>query len=188
MVTPRPTIGNRRGDMGALRHRRSARGRASPPSRSGDSVAEWAEARLDDLERTTATDDRVLPASNPLRIKGAAREAHTVSKFPYSPPKSPRSRRRRLCRTTPHRYSDPDGYSGSWHALHRCSSTRDRQAGATTRALMTHDDWSDPGMATRYQRADDDFEREMVARMAERQASSSRRRRGGIAPWRNMFF
>lgn len=32
MVTPRPTIGNRRGDMGALRHRRSARGRASPPA------------------------------------------------------------------------------------------------------------------------------------------------------------
>lgn len=53
---------------------------------------------------------------------------------------------------------------------------------------MTHDDWSDPDMATRYQRTDEDFEREMVARMAERQASSSRRRRGGIAPWRNMFF
>lgn len=119
----------------------------------------------------------------------APHERHTQSRqFPYSPPKSPRSRRRRLRRTTPHRYSDSDGYSGSRHALHRCSSTRDRQAGATTRALMTHDDWSDPDMATRYQHTDEDFEREMVARMAERQASSSRRRRGGIAPWRNMFF
>lgn len=89
----------------------SQRARPSKPSssHSGDSVAEWAEARPDDLERTTATDDRVLPASNPLHIKGAAREAHTVSKFPYSPPKSPRSRRRRLCRTAPTGIQIPTG-------------------------------------------------------------------------------
>lgn len=68
----------------------------------------------------------------------------------------------------------PDGQTGGWHALRHYSATRYGQAGATTRALMTRYGWSDPGMAARYQRADEDFEREIVARMAERQATSLR--------------
>ena len=68
----------------------------------------------------------------------------------------------------------PDGHSGGWHALRHYSATRYGQAGATTRALMTRYGWSDPAMAARYQRADEDFEREIVARMAERQAASLR--------------
>ena len=60
----------------------------------------------------------------------------------------------------------PDGHSGGWHALRHYSATRYRQAGATTRALMTRYGWPDPAMAARYQRSDEDFEREIVARMA----------------------
>ena len=62
----------------------------------------------------------------------------------------------------------PVGMSGGWHALRHYSATRYGQAGATTRALMTRYGWSDPTMAARYQRADEDFEREIVARMASR--------------------
>lgn len=68
----------------------------------------------------------------------------------------------------------PDGHSGGWHALRHYSATRYGHAGATTRALMTRYGWSDPAMAARYQRSDEDFEREVVARMAERQAASLR--------------
>ena len=68
----------------------------------------------------------------------------------------------------------PDGHSGGWHALRHYSATRYGQAGATTRALMTRYGWPDPAMAARYQRSDEDFEREIVARMAERQADSLR--------------
>lgn len=68
----------------------------------------------------------------------------------------------------------PDGHSGGWHALRHYSATRYGQTGATTRALMTRYGWSDPAMAARYQRSDEDFEREVVARMAERQAESLR--------------
>ena len=62
----------------------------------------------------------------------------------------------------------PDGHSGGWHALRHYSATRYGQAGATTRALMTRYGWSDPGMAARYQRSDEDYERELVARMEAR--------------------
>lgn len=68
----------------------------------------------------------------------------------------------------------PDGHSGGWHALRHYSATRYEQAGATTHALMTRYGWSDPAMAARYQRSDEDFERKVVARMAERQAASLR--------------
>lgn len=40
---------------------------------------------------------------------------------------------------------------------------------------MTHDDWSDLDMATRYQRTNDDFEREMT----QEWPSVKRRPRGG---------
>lgn len=59
----------------------------------------------------------------------------------------------------------PDGMSGGWHALRHYSATRYGQAGATTRALMTRYGWSDPAMAARYQRSDEEYERELVARM-----------------------
>lgn len=62
----------------------------------------------------------------------------------------------------------PTGKSGGWHALRHYSATRYGQAGATTRALMTRYGWSDPGMAARYQRSDEDYERELVARMEAR--------------------
>ena len=62
----------------------------------------------------------------------------------------------------------PPGMSGGWHALRHYSATRYGQAGATTRALMTRYGWSDPDMAARYQRSDEDFERELVARMEAR--------------------
>lgn len=67
----------------------------------------------------------------------------------------------------------PDGQTGGWHALRHYSATRYGQAGATTCALMTRYGWSDPDMATRYQRADESFERELVARMAARQAAAN---------------
>ena len=60
----------------------------------------------------------------------------------------------------------PDGHSGGWHALR----TRYGQAGATTRALMTRYGWSDPDMAARYQRSDEAYELEMIARMEARAA------------------
>lgn len=59
----------------------------------------------------------------------------------------------------------PEGMSGGWHALRHYSATRYGQAGATTRALMTRYGWSDPAMAARYQRSDEEYERELVARM-----------------------
>lgn len=62
----------------------------------------------------------------------------------------------------------PDGMSGGWHALRHYSATRYGQAGATTRALMTRYGWSDPAMAARYQRSDEEYERELVARMEDR--------------------
>lgn len=62
----------------------------------------------------------------------------------------------------------PDGHSGGWHALRHYSATRYGQAGATTRALMTRYGWSDPDMAARYQRSDEEYERELVARMEGR--------------------
>lgn len=62
----------------------------------------------------------------------------------------------------------PEGMSGSWHALRHYSATRYGQAGATTRALMTRYGWSDPAMAARYQRADEAYELEMIARMEAR--------------------
>lgn len=62
----------------------------------------------------------------------------------------------------------PDGHSGGWHALRHYSATRYGQAGATTRALMTRYGWSDPAMAARYQRSDEEYERELVARMEVR--------------------
>ena len=62
----------------------------------------------------------------------------------------------------------PKGMSGGWHALRHYSATRYGQAGATTRALMTRYGWSDPAMATRYQRSDEEYERELVARMEAR--------------------
>lgn len=65
----------------------------------------------------------------------------------------------------------PDGQTGGWHALRHYSATRYGQAGATTRALMTRYGWSDPDMAARYQRADEAYELEMIARMEARAAS-----------------
>lgn len=65
----------------------------------------------------------------------------------------------------------PTGHSGGWHALRHYSATRYGQAGATTRALMTRYGWSDPDMAARYQRADEAYELEMIARMEARAAS-----------------
>lgn len=62
----------------------------------------------------------------------------------------------------------PKGMSGGWHALRHYSATRYGQAGATTRALMTRYGWSDPAMAARYQRSDEEYERELVARMEDR--------------------
>lgn len=62
----------------------------------------------------------------------------------------------------------PKGMSGGWHALRHYSATRYGQAGATTRALMTRYGWSDPAMAARYQRSDEEYERELVARMEAR--------------------
>lgn len=62
----------------------------------------------------------------------------------------------------------PKGMSGGWHALRHYSATRYGQAGATTRALMTRYGWSDPAMAARYQRADEAYELEMIARMEAR--------------------
>ena len=59
----------------------------------------------------------------------------------------------------------PEGMSGGWHALRHYSATRYGQAGATTRALMTRYGWSNPAMAARYQRSDEEYERELVARM-----------------------
>ena len=59
----------------------------------------------------------------------------------------------------------PEGTSGGWHALRHYSAARYGQAGATTRALMTRYGWSDPAMAARYQRSDEEYERELVARM-----------------------
>lgn len=64
--------------------------------------------------------------------------------------------------------SIPKGMSGGWHALRHFSATRYGQAGATTRALMTRYGWSDPAMAARYQRSDEEYERELVARMEGR--------------------
>lgn len=65
----------------------------------------------------------------------------------------------------------PDGQTGGWHALRHYSATRYGQAGATTRALMARYGWSDPAMAARYQRADEAYELEMIARMEARAAS-----------------
>ena len=62
----------------------------------------------------------------------------------------------------------PDGHSGGWHALRHYSATRYGQAGATTRALMARYGWSDPDMAARYQRSDEAYELEMIARMETR--------------------
>lgn len=62
----------------------------------------------------------------------------------------------------------PSGMSGGWHALRHYSATRYGQAGATTRALMTRYGWSDPAMAARYQRSDEEYELELVARMEGR--------------------
>ena len=62
----------------------------------------------------------------------------------------------------------PDGQTGGWHALRHYSATRYGQAGATTRALMTRYGWSDPDMAARYQRSDEAYELEMIARMEAR--------------------
>ena len=64
----------------------------------------------------------------------------------------------------------PDGHSGGWHALRHYSATRYGQSGATTRALMTRYGWSDPDMAARYQRSDEAYELEMIARMEARAA------------------
>ena len=64
--------------------------------------------------------------------------------------------------------SIPKGMSGGWHALRHFSATRYGQAGATTRALMTRYGWSDPAMAARYQRSDEEYELELVARMEGR--------------------
>lgn len=61
-----------------------------------------------------------------------------------------------------------DGQTGGWHALRHYSATRYGQAGATTRALMTRYGWSDPNMAARYQRSDEAYELEMIARMEAR--------------------
>lgn len=69
----------------------------------------------------------------------------------------------------------PSGMSGGWHALRHYSATRYGQAGATTRALMTRYGWSDPAMAARYQRADEAYELEMIARMEARAASVKQR-------------
>jgi integrase len=66
------------------------------------------------------------------------------------------------------RIAIPSGMSGGWHALRHYSATRYGQAGATTRALMTRYGWSDPDMAARYQRSDEEYERELVARMEAR--------------------
>lgn len=65
----------------------------------------------------------------------------------------------------------PKGMSGGWHSLRHYSATRYGQAGATTRALMTRYGWSDPAMAARYQRADEAYELEMIARMEARAVS-----------------
>lgn len=66
----------------------------------------------------------------------------------------------------------PEGRRVGWHALRHYSATRYGQAGATTRALMVRYGWSDPDMAARYQRADEAYERELVARMAARSAAA----------------
>ena len=65
----------------------------------------------------------------------------------------------------------PTGHSGGWHALRHYSATRYGQAGATTQALMTRYGWFDPDMAARYQRSDEAYELEMIARMEARAAS-----------------
>lgn len=66
----------------------------------------------------------------------------------------------------------PRGRKVGWHALRHYSATRYGQAGATTRALMLRYGWSDPEMAARYQRADEAYEREVVARMAARSTAA----------------
>lgn len=65
----------------------------------------------------------------------------------------------------------PDGQTGGWHALRHYSATRYCQAGAKTRELMTRYGWSDPDMAARYQRSDEAYELEMIARMEAHAAS-----------------
>lgn len=67
--------------------------------------------------------------------------------------------------------SIPKGMSGGWHALRHYSAPRYGQAGATTRTLMTRYGWSDPDMAARYQRSDEAYELEMIARMEARAVS-----------------
>lgn len=171
MVTLRPTIGNRRGDMGASRHRRSARGRTSPPAvtRGTPSPSGQRHGQMTSKGRPRPTGLKPTPhqgrrTRGTHSLEGPLLPAQVAALAEETPPPY-----------STHRYSDSDGDFGGRRDLHRCSSTRDRQAGATTRALMTHDDWSDPDMATRCQRTDEDFEREMT----QEWPSVKRRPRGG---------
>ena len=60
----------------------------------------------------------------------------------------------------------PEGRYGGWHAFRHYSATRFGQAGASTAAIMRRYGWSKPEQAMHYQRADSDYEREMLDRMA----------------------
>ncbi|WP_128683417.1 tyrosine-type recombinase/integrase [Actinomyces qiguomingii] len=55
---------------------------------------------------------------------------------------------------------------GGWHMFRHYSATRFGQAGATSAALMRRYGWSKPEQAMAYQRADADYERAILDRMA----------------------
>lgn len=61
----------------------------------------------------------------------------------------------------------PGHYAG-WHAFRHYAATRFGQAGASTAAIMRRFGWTRPMQAAHYQRADDDYERDMLDRMAAR--------------------
>ena len=60
----------------------------------------------------------------------------------------------------------PAGRYGGWHAFRHYSATRFGQAGASTAAIMRRYGWSRPEQAMHYQRADADYERDVLDRMA----------------------
>lgn len=60
----------------------------------------------------------------------------------------------------------PAGKQGGWHAFRHYSATRYGQAGASLAAIMRRYGWRKPEQAMHYQRADADYERDMLDRMA----------------------
>lgn len=60
----------------------------------------------------------------------------------------------------------PPGKYGGWHTFRHYSATRFGQAGASSAAIMQRYGWRKPEQALAYQRADADYEREMLDRMA----------------------